>query len=70
MKKLIQLTIILALGTMTQQCRDHENFEISDAPKLQKKTTDSIPGLYKTNYDLWELDPDPPVRDGQDWKQP
>lgn len=68
MKKLIQFTIILALGSMTQQCRDHESFEIPDAP--QKKTSDSIPDLSRTNYDLWELDPDPPIRDGQDWKQP
>lgn len=67
MKKLIQFTVILAFGSMTQQCRDHESYDISAAQKLQKKTTDSLP---KTNYELWELDPDPPVRDGQDWKQP
>lgn len=67
MKKLIQFTVILALGSMTQQCRDHESYDLSAAPKLQKKTTDSLP---KTNYELWELDPDPPVRDGQDWKHP
>lgn len=70
MKKLIQFTVILALGSVTQQCRDHESSDISAPPKFQKKTTDSIPDPSKSPYDLWELDPDPPVRDGQDWKQP
>ena len=61
---------ILALGTITQQCRDQDHYEIPAALLFHKTTNDSIPDRSKATYDLWELDPDPPVRDGQDWKQP
>ncbi|KFC19326.1 hypothetical protein [Chryseobacterium sp. FH1] len=70
MKKFILFAIILAFGITTQQCREHDNPEVSAIPKLNKRATDSIQDPSNSHRDLWELDPDPPVRDGQDWKQP
>lgn len=71
MKKLILILSIGALGTITLQCREDDNNETATEKNLQKKSVDSISSnVHQTTHDIWELDPDPPVRDGQDWRLP
>lgn len=73
MKDIILIVSLLAVVSITHQCREDEKLTNAAEQQLLHKMTDSVhinSPVYEVNYEMWELDPDPPVRDGQDWRQP
>lgn len=72
MKKLILLTLTVMVSVVLEQCRDDDNTAAMVSQKDFRKASNRIE-IDSANvvipYSQWELDPDPPVRDGQDWLQ-
>ncbi|WP_447951117.1 hypothetical protein [Chryseobacterium koreense] len=70
MKKFILTASLLAVVSTALQCRENENLPTAAEQQPLYKIADSAQVGSSSPYIIWELDPDPPVRDGQDWRQP
>lgn len=70
MKKFILIASLLAVVSTALQCRENENLPTVAEKQPRHKITDSVHIGSSSPEVMWELDPDPPVRDGQDWRQP
>ena len=72
MKHIILLLCIMTLGLFNQQCRQesdpglHHPVETAAIPSPYHKSADSLPPAHDSTGPA-AVDPDPPVRDGDDW---